>query len=419
MSRISCGHGGRFARALSLAAALSLTLSGCQTVSDWFTDEEELEIRRLNPIESQFELQENWSVDIGDGVDSYFSRLRPVYAYDMIFAADRHGTLVALNPENGDRIWEKDFAIFREEGFFSSVSRLWNSGESAKLGGISVADNKLFVGTEDGLMMALDAKTGEPLWDASVAGEILAPPAYDEGIVVINTGAGVLFGFDANTGEQLWTGETDVPPLTLRGISGPVASNGGVLTGTPTGKLQANILDSGLMAWDTPIATPSGATELERIVDIDTTPILFGGTIYAISYNGTLAAVELRSGRVIWKREYGSYRDVTMRGNQLYVVDTQSHVYALDRRNGVELWSQSGLKKRSLTSAEPIGQYLVVGDKWGFLHWINQEDGKIVARYDVGGDDEDEGIFVAPLVVNNHVIVTTRDGELVSLSGTP
>lgn len=419
MSRISCGHGGRLTRALGLAVALSFTLSGCQTVSDWFADDEEIEIRRLQPIEAQFSPKENWSVDIGDGVDGYFSRLRPVYANDMLFAADRHGTLVALNPESGKTIWEKDFAIFRDEGFFSSVSRLWQSGESAKIGGISVADNKLFVGTEDGLIMALDARTGEPLWDASVAGEILAPPAYDEGVMVVNTGAGVLFGFNAETGEQLWSAETDVPPLTLRGISGPVASNGGVLTGTPTGKLQANILDSGIMAWDTPITTPSGATELERIVDIDMTPVIYGGTIYAVSYNGSLASVELRSGRVVWKREYGSYQNLAMEGNQLFVVDTKSHIYALDRRNGVELWSQSGLKKRSLTAAEPVGDYIVVGDKWGYLHWLSQESGKIVARFDLGGDDEDEGIFVAPVTVGDNIVVMTRDGTLASLTGKP
>ena len=94
---------------------------------------------------------------------------------------------------------------------------------------------------------------------------------------------------------------------------------------------------------ETVIATPS-ATELERIVDIDTTPVLFGGTVYTVSYNGTLAAVELRSGRVIWKRDDASFRNLNIDGNKIFVVDNNSNVYALDRRNGVELWSQGSLK---------------------------------------------------------------------------
>ena len=239
--------------------------------------------------------------------------------------------------------------------------------------------------------------------------------AADDGILVVNTGAGSLFGFNTRTGEQLWRHEGDTPPLTLRGISGPIASNGGVIVGAPTGKLQVNLIDTGVLAWETVISAPSGATELERIVDIDTTPVLYGGTIYTVSYSGTLAAVELRSGRVIWKREYSSYRNLNIDGNQIFVVDNASNVYALDRRNGVELWSQGALKQRSLTAATPVGEYVVVGDKWGFLHWIEKESGDIVARLDVGGDDEDDSIYVEPIVVEDAIVAITRNGVVASV----
>lgn len=412
----TCGHKGRFVRTIGMALALSLTMSGCSTVSDWFTDDEELEIRRLKPIEAKFTPRINWERDIGDGVEHYFSRLRPVYAYDKLYAADRHGVVVAMEPATGKILWEKNFAQFRSEGMLSSVTKLWRSGETARIGGIAVADRHVFIGTENGYVAALDAQTGELVWDATVPGEVLAAPAADEGVLVVNTGSGSLFGFNTRTGEQLWRHEGDTPPLTLRGISGPIASNGGTIVGTPTGKIQVNLIESGVLAWETAIAKPSGATELERIVDIDTTPVLFGGTIYTVSYNGTLAAVELRSGRIIWNREYASFRNLTIDGNKMFVVDNSSNVYALDRRNGVELWSQGGLKSRSVTAATPVGEYVVVGDNWGFLHWIEQETGTIVARLDVGGDDEDDAIFAAPLKVENSIVTVTRSGVVASVS---
>ena len=411
----TCGRKGRFARTIGMALAVSITMSGCSTISDWFADDEELEIRRLKPIEAKFSPQLVWDRDIGDGVDHYFSRLRPVYAYDKLYAADRHGVVVAMEPESGKVLWQKDFAQFRSEGMMSAVTKLWRSGETARIGGIAVADRHVFIGTENGYVAAMDAESGELVWEATVPGEILAAPAADEGILVVNTGAGSLFGFNTRTGEQLWRHEGDTPPLTLRGISGPIASNGGAIVGTPTGKIQVNLIETGVLAWETVIATPSGATELERIVDIDTTPVLFGGTIFTVSYNGTLAAVELRSGRVIWKREYASFRNLTIEGNKIFVVDNNSNVYALDRRNGVELWSQGLLKKRSLTAATPVGDHIVVGDNWGFLHWIEQESGEVVARLDVGGDDEDDAIFAAPLEVDDSVVAVTRNGVVVSV----
>lgn len=404
------------AKHLSLALAVMATTTACSTVSGWFADDEELEIRQLAPIEAQFSPKVLWDRDIGKGVDKYFSRLRPVAEYGKIFVADRHGKVAALDPETGRPSWDIDLAVFNDEGMFDSVSRLWRSGESAKIGGLAVAYEKVYLGTENGNVIALDSNSGEVVWSVGVGGEVIAAPAVDEGILLVNTSAGILYGLDAYTGEEKWQYETDVPPLSLRGISRPAAINGGAIVGTPNGKLQVNILTSGLLAWETVIATPTGATELDRIVDVDSAPVVAGSVVYTIAYNGTLAAVELRSGRLVWKREYGAYRNVIMDGNQLFVVDNSSQVYALDRRNGVELWSQSSLKGRELTAAEPFNGQVVVGDNYGYLHWLDKQTGEIVARLEVGSDDEDEAIYVSPIVAGDKLVAVTRDGQVAAIT---
>nr|WP_233075673.1 outer membrane protein assembly factor BamB [Paraglaciecola chathamensis] len=401
---------------LPLLVISTLGLSACSTVSGWFADDEELEIRTLKPINAEFTPTTLWDTELGDGISHYFSRLKPAVGYDMVFAANRQGKVAAFNKETGKEIWHKDYAVYNNEGFTSSITNLWSSGASAKIaGGLAVAYETLFFGTENGDVTALDVHTGEEKWTVTIKGEVLAAPAIDEGVVVINTGSGTMFGLDAESGEEIWSYESDVPPLSLRGIAAPVAANGGAIVGTASGKLAVNILGTGQTAWEQPIGSATGATELDRIVDIDSKPLIAGGVIYVISFDGSLASVELRSGRTIWKREYKSYRRLTQAGNSLFVVDSDSNVYALDARNGIEKWSQSALKKRLLTAAEPIGEYLVAGDKWGFLHFFDQAEGKIVARVDVGGDDEDESIYSAPVVDGNILYTQTRDGKLVAI----
>ncbi len=401
---------------IGILFASCLTLSACSTISGWFSDDEELEIRVLEPIEAQFEAREVWSNDVGNGVGSYFSRLTPALGYDLVFAADRQGHVVAFEEATGKQVWRQNFATFSNDGYFSFLSNLWSSGVSAKIsGGLSVAYESVYFGTENGEVIALDAKTGEIKWQTTVKGEVIAAPAVDEGTLLVNTSSGTLFALDSNTGEQKWTYESDVPALSLRGISAPVASNGGAIVGTAAGKLAVNILGTGQTAWEQTISAPSGATELDRIVDIDAKPLVLGGVIFTISFDGTLAAVELRSGRVIWKREYKSYRSLSSAGSRLFVVDSNSNIYSLDTRNGVEQWSQGGLKQRSVTSATPVDDYIVVGDNFGFLHWLNQSDGQIVARMDVGGDDEDEAIYAAPVAKGKVVYTQTREGELFAI----
>lgn len=403
------------ARAIALTATLSL--AGCATVSDWFADDEELEFRRLEPIQAQFQPTIAWSQEVGDGVSHYFSRLTPAVAYGKVFAASRQGQVAAFDQASGERSWRKNFAQRDDSGYTGWLTSMWSDGISAKIaGGLSVAYETLFFGTEHGDVYALDVNTGETKWSVKVAGEVLAAPAIDEGVVVVNTGSGLLFALDASSGEQLWQYESDVPALSLRGISGPAASNGGAIVGTASGKLAVNIIDSGQTVWEQVISAPSGATELDRIVDIDSQPLVLDGVIYVISFDGTLAAVELRSGRIIWKREYRSYRRLSLVGNRLFVVDVNSNVYSLDRRNGVEQWSQGKLKGRSLTAATPVGDYIVVGDHYGFLHWLNQEDGALVARLEVGGDDEDESIFAEPVADGKVLYTMTRDGVLVAVT---
>ena len=392
-------------------------LTSCTTMSNWFYEDEELEIRRLKPIVAEFTPSLNWSVELGDGVGSYYSRLKPAIAYDMVFAANRQGLVSAFEQGSGKKVWSKHYSTFEGKGLSVGESGFWSDNLSARIaGGVTVAYQTVFFGTENGEVVALDANTGEQKWKTTVKGEVLAAPAVDAGIVLLNTGSGFVFALNADTGEEVWVYESDVPPLSLRGVSAPTAVNGGAVIGTATGKLVVNILESGQTAWEQVVSAATGVTELERIVDIDSSPLVVGGNVYVISYDGTLAVVELRSGRVIWKREYKSYRRISLSGSTLFLVDINSHVYALDSRNGVELWSQSALKKRLLTGATPVGDYIVAGDQYGYLHWFSQADGKIVARLEVGEDDEDESIYHAPIADGNTLFTQTRDGKLVSIN---
>ncbi|MGJ8681172.1 outer membrane protein assembly factor BamB [Paraglaciecola sp.] len=401
---------------VSLLVSSCLVFSGCTTVANWFYDDDEIEIRRLQPIESKFTPVQKWSVDLGDGVGNFFSKLKPAVNYKKVFAADRQGMIAAFEQETGKKVWQRNLATYKDEGLTASVKKLWSSGIPAKIaGGVTVAYETVFFGTENGEVIALDANTGEQKWITTVKGEVLASPAVDSGVVVVNTGSGFVYALNSADGEELWSHESDVPPLSLRGVSAPSAANGGAIIGTATGKLVVNVIANGQSAWEQVISAATGVTELERIVDIDSQPLVANGIIYVISYDGTLAAVEMRSGRIIWKREYKSYRSLSLSGSSLFVVDNNSYVYALDIRNGVELWSQGALKKRLLTAVTPVGDYVVAGDQYGYLHWFDKTDGSLVARLEVGADDEDESIYSAPVAQGNMLYTQTRDGKLVAI----
>ena len=394
------------AKSTNVLAVLLLSgmLFSCSSTDD--EDNSDLPAE-LTTFEQKFEPKVLWERSVGTGSGDYFSRLKPVVGYDKVFTASRAGDVFAFEPKTGKALWHKDLSdIDNERGF-------WSSRESALLSGGPVTGlGKVFIGSENGKVYALDANTGELQWQASIKGEILNAPAVDSGVVIVNSASGIMKAFNANNGEELWKVEQDVPALTLRGISAPVIASGGVLIGTAKGGIDVFLLEKGQQGWSTEIGEASGTTELERVIDVDSAPLIFGDKIYSISSRGHLAAIELKSGRIVWKRQFSSYRQMSIDRNTIFLTNLRGHVYAVDRINGIERWSNLALANRGVTGPAVIGNYVVVGDFEGYLHWLNQDTGEIVARNEI----DSSGIHSTPTVVNNVLYSQSRDGDLQAIS---
>ncbi len=384
---------------LLVSCVLAAGLMACSSTDDEIDETEPVE---LTEITQQFSVDVLWEESVG-GVGHYFSRLKPFVAYDKVFSASREGDVYAFDVNTGKQLWHTDL---REDnpngGFFSSK-------KSALLAGGPIAGiNKVFIGSENGKVYALAADNGEVNWQAKIKGEVIAAPGMDSGTLVVNSASGVIKALNASTGEEQWKIDQEVPPLTLRGISAPALAAGGAVIGSADGTLTVYILENGQQGWTAEVGEATGSTELERVVDIDSKPLIYGDKIYAISSRGNLVAVDLRSGRILWKRQYSSYRQIAVSGNTLFITDVKGHIYAVDRINGLEKWSQLAFTNRGVTGPAVVKNYIVVGDYEGYLHWIAQDSGEVVARHLV----DSSGIHSTPTVADDILYVQSRDGDL-------
>lgn len=385
-------------QAVLLAA---LVLAGCSS------KKEELV---LPDVTNVIQPEAVWDSSIGSGIEHYESSLTPIIVKDTVYAASRAGLVAAFDLETGKRKWQFDLRKPAGDSFWQSISDVW-SGDNARIsGGISFGYDKLYFGTENGDVVALST-AGELVWRTDVKAEVLVKPAVGDGLVVVATGAGKLVALHPDNGEQRWQFESEQPPLTLRGVSEPVIQSGGVVYGSGSGKLGVLIADRGYQAWEEAVGVPAGATDLSRLADVDAKPVIIGGTVYSIAFNGSLVAMELRSGRQIWKREYASFRNMAVSGDTLYLVDSVGRIYALDSRGGTEKWSQFGLHKHFLTGPTVYKEYLVVGDNEGNLHWLNRETGDFVARQSM----DSSGFYTEAVTDGSYLLVQSRNGELVLL----
>jgi outer membrane protein assembly factor BamB len=228
----------------------------------------------------------------------------------------------------------------------------------------------------------------------------------------VRTGNQRITGLSAKDGGRLWLYERATPTLIVRSHAGVVIRNGLVYVGFAAGKLAAINLKSGIVVWESSVSQPRGNTELERISDITSLPVVDEAQVCAVAFQGRLACFDAVQGGALWTRDVASDKGLALSGKALYVTDSDSNLVALDKNSGTTLWKNNQLLLRKVSVAYPLDDYLLLGDFEGYLHVLKSDDGSFVARNSTDGS----AILVTPVTLGNGALIQTSDGELYSVA---
>ena len=292
--------------------------------------------------------------------------LVPALYGDRLFIADTDGTVAAVGSADGRVQWQR-----KTEFAFSA--------------GPDSDGRQLVLGTSNGLVVALSPADGSQLWSASVESEVLAVPRINGDLVVVHTLDDSVYGLEAATGKQRWRFPYPAPILTLRGNSSPVFADGAALVGLSGGKLVKLDLAngvSGLGGHRDPAQRPyrvgahrrhrrrPGGRRLHHLCgDLQRRPCRGGPGQRGHS---------LAAHPVLPCRPAADTRDI-------FVTDSETTFGPLNPSDGAGRWKQEQLTHRLLTAPVLVGDYLVVGDLEGYLHWISRRDGRSGRALKVAG----------------------------------
>lgn len=373
---------------LTATACMLSVLAGCSLFSSK---------KEINPPAPLVEFKQTarvsklWSVSVGKSQSTFFT---PALAGDAVYAASENGRLMRVNAQTGKVDWQ-----------VSAAKRL--------AAGVGTDGFIVVVVADDGAVLAFDASTGEQRWRAQASSEVLSAPAVGQGMVVVRGIDNQITGYDAQSGERRWVSQRLAPMLALRTAPGIVMGPQTAIVALPGGRLSALALSNGGPRWEVAVAEPRGATEIERIADVAGYPVLTSSEVCAAAYQGRVGCFELGSGNPLWSKKYSSDVGVTLSGANLLAVDENARVTSFERSSGNSQWRNEQLLNRRLTSAVHAGKKIVaVGDYEGYVHFLSEDDGAMVARYETDGS----AVMPHPVVNGNVGIFQTRSGTLVALT---
>lgn len=352
---------------VAVLAVMSTAVIGCNRGIKPVVNEPVKLVQIAQPISV---LQPVFSTDVGNKKASKKDPLdlQVGYANGQIVTASRGGDLTGFNSA-GERVW--------------SVQ----AGDQIT-GGVALdaLSQTAIVSTRNGQIMAFDSTTGAKRWQQQLSGTVLTSALITNNRVILSANDGFLHGLSLQTGQPVWQFATQVPAISVRGSAAPtLLDNKTALLATADGRLHAVTTDSGLPQWSRRVGVGTGSSEVERMSDVDGTPIVDKNQLFAVSYSGQLLGIDLASRQVMFVKEMASLKALAVNNQQVIATSLDGKVAAYDRNTGEMLWESEELAYRHLTNPVMIGNYIAVGDLDGVVHLFDPASGKIVSRVETKG----------------------------------
>ncbi|NOQ22528.1 MAG: PQQ-binding-like beta-propeller repeat protein [Candidatus Aegiribacteria sp.] len=187
-----------------------------------------------------------------------------------------------------------------------------------------LSDTLILTGNSMGKICALNARTGEPVWDDEIGGIILGPVIVDS-MAVFSTESGNIVAFDPE-GNRLWARDYSSQ------ASPPSADDTGVYAGFSNGVVRKFSLHDGHVMWETDIVSSASRCLLAR-------PVIVGDVVLAATNDGQLISLAASDGTLLWRQNFDNWIQLPPAVGQemVYVACDDQRMHILDLNTGAKL----------------------------------------------------------------------------------
>ncbi|MEL6888966.1 MAG: PQQ-binding-like beta-propeller repeat protein [Pseudomonadota bacterium] len=349
-----------------------------------------------------------FAVTIGDG-DSRKHRIvaDPVVAGGRIFTLDAQTTVTAVST-SGAILWQRNvIPTGADEG-------------DATGGGLAVDGDIVYVSTGFGALTALEAATGNTVWEQDLEATGSGRPTVFDDLIYVLAGDDTGWALEKSSGRVAWQVTGSDSPTNILGAPAPIVVGGLTVFSFGSGELQAVFRQGGLRRWDASVLGERKGRALSKFDDVTGRPIAVDGVIYAGNQSGRTVAVNAGSGGRIWTADEGAIDTVLPVGGSVFLVSDRNELLRLDASDGTRIWGTSlpgfvenrpGRQAEVFAHHGPIlaGGRLIIASSDGLLRSFDPASGALTNTTAIP-----DGASTAPVVAGQALYLVTRKGQLVA-----
>lgn len=363
---------GAFAAIVSLAAVVFLTACSSGTKRP-----QPAELGAVTPLVAAPQI---WTSRVGPVTFA----LQPGIANNTISLASDDGTVVLLDALTGRDIWRVALA--------SPISA--GVGSDGTTAAVVTKSNEL-----------VTLRNGRELWRQKLTAQVFTAPFVAGGRVFVLAADRSVNAFDGETGRKLWAQQRPNEPLVLK-QGGVLLAVGDTLVVGLAGRLVGLNPLNGSVRWESPLASPRGINDVERLVDLVGGIYREGDAVCARAFQASIGCVNAVRGNLLWTKPANGMHGISGDSRLIFGSESDGSVIALKTADGEKAWMSDRLRYRSLSSPLVAGRSVVVGDSLGNLYLLSREDGSLLNRLTTDGS----GVSANPVLSGKTMVVVTRSG---------
>ena len=347
-----------------------------------------------------------WSVKVGAG-NSLRNRISsaPIAGGGLIYTQDALSAVTAVTPQ-GAVAWTRDVAE--------------TLGEKVKVsgGGMTYDDGALYVTTNYGALIAMDARSGDVRWIQRLGATGSGSPLVRGGLVYVLAGDDSVWALRSKDGRIAWQLDGTSTITNILGAPAPVWTGSLVVFAFGSGDLTATFPQGGLVRWTAAVTGQRNGVAVARISDVTGAPVVSGNRIYAGNHSGRTVALDAQSGERLWTTPYGALDPVWPVGGSIFAVSDTNNLLRINASDGSVIWAAElpGFVKdkprqrgKQYANFGPIlaGGNLIVTSTDGLIRFFDPASGALRRTVEIPS-----GAASGAIVVDRTMYVLNTKGDL-------